>query len=61
MEESGDSLSGKLKPILKQNGTFENPFQSWKGLPSGGSMCRFMRERMVAKWRGTDKIPSQVS
>ena len=54
MEESGDSLSGKLKPIVKQNGTFENPFQSWKGLPSGGSMCRFMRERMVAKWRGTD-------
>lgn len=61
MDDSGDRLLKKIEPVIKSNGTFENPFGSWQGMPTRGNMCRFMRERMVTNWRGTDKIPNKVS
>lgn len=53
-----DSDINLMKPVVMENGTFENPFKSLSGLPQRGSMWRFMKER----WSSSDnyKIPAEV-
>jgi len=56
-----------IKPIVSHSlflrtKTFQNPFKTWTGLPQGGKLCRFMKERFSAKLSGDDPkgIPSKV-
>lgn len=47
-----------LQPIRKSNGTYENPFPKFS-LPSGGVVCRFLRDRIAQSLSGPAS-PSQV-
>lgn len=48
-----------LPPIRRSNGTFENPFETFQGLPAGGKVCRFLRDRLSRTFNGPSK-PTQV-